>query len=50
MGHTKQNKYSEKHKQYMDGEINKKEFLDWYRDPKNYKPESISGNKGHKYE
>lgn len=50
MGHTPENKYSEWHKKYIDGEISKKEFLDWYRNPKNYQPESPSANRSHKYE
>jgi RHS repeat-associated protein len=50
MGHTPENKYSEMHKKYMNGEITKEEFLEWYRNPKNYRPESPSANRSHKYE
>ncbi|AEI31914.1 hypothetical protein BJV85_002357 [Clostridium acetobutylicum] len=50
MGHTPENKYSEWHKKYIDGEITKKEFLEWYRNPNNYRPESPSANRSHKYE
>ncbi|ADZ20690.1 conserved hypothetical protein [Clostridium acetobutylicum EA 2018] len=50
MGHIPENKYSEWHKKYIDGEITKKEFLEWYRNPNNYRPESPSANRSHKYE
>lgn len=50
MGHTKTNKYSQKHKDYMDGKITKDEFLEWYQDPRNYRTESPSANRGHKFE
>ncbi|WP_201777886.1 HNH/ENDO VII family nuclease [Ornithinibacillus contaminans] len=50
MGHTPENKYSEWHKKYLNDEITKQEFLDWYRNPKNYRPESPSANRSHKYE
>lgn len=50
MGHIPGEKYSEKHRQYMSGEISKSEFLEWYRDPFNYRPELPSTNRGHKYE
>ena len=49
-GHTKINKYSQKHKDYMDGKIIKDEFLEWYQNPRNYRPESPSANRGHKFE
>jgi hypothetical protein len=50
MGHTKQNKYSKNHKDYRDGKITKEEFLKWYRNPQNYRPESPSVNRSYKYE
>ena len=50
MGHIPGEKYSEKHRQYMSGEISKSEFLEWYREPLNYRPELPSTNRGHKYE
>ncbi|WP_227985542.1 GH-E family nuclease [Streptococcus ruminantium] len=34
----------------MDGHISKKEFLEWYRNHKNYRPELPSTNRSHKYE
>ncbi|WP_257988622.1 GH-E family nuclease, partial [Bacillus sp. V33-4] len=50
MGHTPENKYSNWHEKYIKGEITKEEFLDWYRNPNNYRPESPSTNRSHKYE
>lgn len=50
MGHLPGQKYSELHQRYMNGEIDLKQFLQEYRDPANYSPESLSGNRGHLYE
>lgn len=50
MGHVPKKKYSKLHKDYMDGKITKDEFLQEYRDPKNYRPESPSANRSHEYE
>ena len=50
MGHIPGEKYSEIHELYMDGTITKKEFLEWYKNSKNYRPELPSTNRGHKYE
>ena len=50
MGHIPGEKYSEKHRQYMSGEISKSEFLEWNRFPFNYRPELPSTNIVHKYE
>ena len=50
MGHIEGQKYSDVHKKYMNGEMSKEEFLDWYHDPKNYKPEDPVTNRGHKFE
>jgi NAD+--asparagine ADP-ribosyltransferase len=50
MGHTPENKYSVWNKKYIKGEITKEEFLNWYRNPNNYRPESPSANRSHKYE
>ena len=47
MGHTRENKYSEQHKKYMDGDISKEKFLEWYRGPKNYRPESPCVNRSY---
>lgn len=52
MGHLPEAKYSEMHEAYMNGELTTKEFVDWYNDPANYRPELpsnivvISMNKG----
>lgn len=50
MGHIPEAKYSEMHEAYMNGELTKKEFVDWYNDPNNYRPELPSNNRSHKYE
>ena len=34
----------------MNGEMTTKEFVDWYNDPSNYRPEIPSNNRNHKYE
>lgn len=49
MGHIPQQKYSTVHARYMNGEMTKQEFLNWYRDPNNYRPESPSINRSNKY-
>lgn len=41
---------SEMHQLYMDDVISKDEFLEWYRNPKNYRPELPGTNRSHKYE
>ena len=50
MGHIPGEKYSDMHELYMNGTITKKEFLEWYKNPDNYRPELPSTNRGHKYE
>lgn len=50
MGHIPGQSYFEKHRLYMEGKISQEEFLKWYRDPKYYRPELPSTNRGHKYE
>ena len=50
MGHIPGEKYSDIHKLYMDGTLSKQEFLNWYRNPNNYRPELPSTNRGHKFE
>lgn len=50
MGHLPEEKYSEMHEAYMNGELTTKEFVDWYNDPANYRPELPSNNRSHKYE
>ena len=50
MGHITNQKYKQKHKDYMDGKIDLEEFLDWYRDPKNYQPERPGSNRSRKHD
>ncbi|MBP3621908.1 MAG: HNH/ENDO VII family nuclease, partial [Lachnospiraceae bacterium] len=50
MGHIPEAKYSDVHDLYMNGELTTKEFVDWYNDPDNYRPELPSNNRSHKYE
>ena len=50
MGHIPGEKYSDMHGRYIRGEISQKEFLEWYRNPANYRPELPSTNRSHKYE
>lgn len=50
MGHIPKEKYSEVHAEYMRGDMTKKEFVDWYNNPKNYTPEIPKNNRSHKYE
>ena len=50
MGHIPEAKYSEMHEAYMNGELTTKEFVDWYNDPTNYRPELPCNNRSHKYE
>lgn len=50
MGHMPEHEYRTLHKDYMDGKISEEEFLKQYRDPNNYRPESPSANRSHRYE
>ncbi len=50
MGHIPGEKYSDMRGRYIRGEISQKEFLEWYRNPANYRPELPSTNRSHKYE
>jgi len=50
MGHKPGEEYRKLHKDYMDGEITKGEFLDRHRDPNNYHPENPGSNRGHQHE
>ena len=50
MGHIPGEKYSDMHQLYMDDVISKEEFLEWYRNPDNYRPELPSTNRSHNYE
>ena len=50
MGHLPGHKYSNMHKKYLRGELTPREFRDWYNNPKNYRPELPSTNRGHSIE
>ena len=50
MGHIPGEKYSDMRDRYIKGEISQKEFLEWYRNPANYRPELPSTNRSYKYE
>jgi hypothetical protein len=45
MGHKPEEQYKYKHADYMSGKISKEEFLSWYRDPNNYRPQSVWSNR-----
>ena len=49
MGHIPGQKYAEVHKKYVEGKMTKEEFLAWYRNPANYRPELPKTNRSHKY-
>ena len=50
MGHIPGQKYSVVHARYVKEMMTPEEFAQWYRDPKNYRPELPSTNRSHKYE
>lgn len=50
MGHKPGQKYSDIHNKYMNGEISLDEFLTWYSDPDNYRPELPKTNRSHLFE
>ncbi|MBR5473063.1 MAG: HNH/ENDO VII family nuclease, partial [Clostridia bacterium] len=50
MGHIPGQRYAVVHAKYVLGMMTTEEFLQWYRDPKNYRPELPSTNRGHKHE
>ncbi|POO56710.1 PAAR-like domain-containing protein [Agrobacterium rosae] len=50
MGHKPGHEYRTLHRDYMENRITKDEFLQKYRDPNNYQPESVNGNRSHRYE
>ena len=50
MGHIEGEEYRKMHKRYMDGEISKDDFLNWFRNPDNYQPQSQYSNRSHKFE
>jgi len=50
MGHIPGKEYRKSHEDYLDGKTSLDDFLNEYRDPKNYRPESPSANRGHRHE
>jgi hypothetical protein len=50
MGHIPGQEYAEVHDQYMRGDLDLQEFLGWYRNPDNYRPELPKTNRSHKFE
>lgn len=50
MGHIRYHEYGRLHSDYMAERISKVEFLEEYRNPDNYLPESVHSNRSHKYE
>ena len=50
MGHIPGQRYSVVHAKYVLGKMTPTEFAQWYRDPKNYRPELPSTNRGHRHE
>ena len=50
MGHIPGQKYSDMHTLFAMGALSRREFLDWYRNPANYRPELPKTNRSHKYE
>ena len=50
MGHIPGQKYSVVHAKYVLEMMTPKEFKTWHDDPRNYRPELPSTNRGHKYE
>ncbi len=47
MGHKPGHKYSDVWRSYVNGEMTPQQFLDWYNEPKNYRVEFSSRNRGH---
>ena len=50
MGHKPGKEYRKLHQDYMNGKISKKKFLEEYRNPNNYLPQSRQSNRSHKHE
>ena len=50
MGHIPGQSYAVFHRLYMEQKMTKKEFLNWYRDPNNYRPELPHTNMSHRFE
>lgn len=50
MGHIKGRSYKDLRQQCLDGIICRKEFLDEYNNPANYRPEAMKPNRGQEYD
>ncbi|AZB16741.1 hypothetical protein EG352_02615 [Chryseobacterium indologenes] len=50
MGHKPGKEYNKLKKDYTEGKISKEKFLEDYRNPNNYQPESRNANRSRKYE
>jgi len=50
MGHKPGKEYRKLHQDYMNGKISKEKFLEEYRNPNNYLPQSRQSNRSHKHE
>lgn len=50
MGHIRGQKYKDVHSDYMQGRMSKRDFLDWYQNPDNYKPELPKNNRSRAYD
>jgi hypothetical protein len=50
MGHIKDKSYDQLKKRFLDGEISRKQFLDEYNNPANYRPEGRSPNRSRRYQ
>jgi len=50
MGHIPGQKYADVHRRYINDEMSLQEFLDWYRNPANYRPELPNTNRSHLFE
>ncbi|MBN73830.1 MAG: hypothetical protein CME32_31625 [Gimesia sp.] len=50
MSHLPGHEFRKLHKRYMDGDITKEQFLEEYRNPARYRPETPTTNRSHKLE
>ena len=50
MGHKPEQSYDQLKQRFIDGEISRKQFLDEYNNPANYRPEARSPNRSRKYD
>ena len=50
MGHRPGHQYRDVWRSYVNGDMTPQQFVDWYNEPKNYRVEFSSKNRGHKDE